>query len=59
MSRKKVPKHLVGCLIRKWLAPALCLIGLGMVLSIVVPFWIWVLVGGIGLMCYGFWSYFS
>ncbi|MEF9933671.1 MAG: hypothetical protein RSA01_02750 [Clostridium sp.] len=43
----------------KWrLAPALCLIGVGMVLSILIPFWLWILVGGLCLISYGFWSFF-
>lgn len=54
LSRKRVLK----CILKNRLAPAMCLIGVGMVLAIVIPFWLWVLLGGIGLICYGFWNFF-
>ncbi|KMT21460.1 hypothetical protein [Clostridium cylindrosporum] len=53
MSRKKF----IRCLFRNWLAPSLCLIGFGMILAIIIPFWLWILVAGIGLISYGIWQY--
>lgn len=55
---RMLKRKAIRCLLKSWLAPGLCLIGLGMVLSILVPFWVWVLIGGIGLICYGAWSFF-
>lgn len=50
-------KKTIRCFLRNWLGPGLALIGIGMILSILIPFWLWVLVAGIGLVCYGLSSY--
>lgn len=53
-----IKRKTIKCLCKNWLAPGLCLIGVGMVLSILIPFWLWILVAGVGLISYGLWSWF-